>query len=103
MLIKCKDCGNSVSEHANICPKCGCPVEMSLNPNPVKKLNPFEEVCDFLDRNGKRVYCSCGYMIQYYKYGTSLEPRTLSCPDCGKKFRVTWDDYRSLTVTPIYE
>lgn len=27
-LIKCKECGNSISEHAKSCPNCGCPIEI---------------------------------------------------------------------------
>lgn len=25
-VIKCYECGNEMSEYANICPKCGCPL-----------------------------------------------------------------------------
>ena len=28
-LIKCSDCGKKVSDHAEVCPKCGCPVSIS--------------------------------------------------------------------------
>lgn len=30
-LIKCIECGNEVSEFAEICPKCGCPINIILN------------------------------------------------------------------------
>ena len=30
-LIKCIDCGNEVSSYAEACPKCGCPIQRSLD------------------------------------------------------------------------
>ena len=27
-LIKCKECGNEISENATACPHCGCPVNI---------------------------------------------------------------------------
>ena len=30
-LIKCVDCGNDVSSYADVCPKCGCPVQKSIS------------------------------------------------------------------------
>lgn len=30
-LIKCVECGNEVSSYAGTCPKCGCPVSVSIN------------------------------------------------------------------------
>lgn len=29
-LIKCSECSSDVSEEASVCPKCGCPVEVSV-------------------------------------------------------------------------
>lgn len=29
-LIKCSECGADVSEKASVCPKCGCPIEISI-------------------------------------------------------------------------
>jgi len=29
-LIKCIECGNNVSDQAEYCPKCGCPVELKI-------------------------------------------------------------------------
>jgi RNA polymerase subunit RPABC4/transcription elongation factor Spt4 len=37
-LIECKDCKNFVSSDAQICPKCGCPIEKSLEKTIEKKL-----------------------------------------------------------------
>ena len=36
-LIKCKECGSEVSEKAKTCPKCGCPVDFSLEKAITKK------------------------------------------------------------------
>ena len=33
-LIKCKECGNMVSDRAKTCPKCGCPVGNQANDDP---------------------------------------------------------------------
>ena len=33
MLIKCPECKNDVSEYANKCPNCGCPIEVIKNKN----------------------------------------------------------------------
>ena len=30
-LIKCPECGNEVSEFAEMCPKCGCPISIILD------------------------------------------------------------------------
>ena len=30
-LIKCIECGNDVSEYAEACPKCGCPIYIIKN------------------------------------------------------------------------
>lgn len=30
-LIKCPECGNNVSEYAESCPKCGCPMSVIKN------------------------------------------------------------------------
>ena len=30
-LIKCVECGNKVSDKAEYCPECGCPVEIRIN------------------------------------------------------------------------
>lgn len=32
-LIKCIDCGSDVSSYATTCPKCGCPVSVSIEKN----------------------------------------------------------------------
>ena len=42
-LIKCKECGGVVSDTAQCCPHCGCPVEYSLNLNQVKQHIPEDK------------------------------------------------------------
>jgi len=34
MLIKCKDCQGSVSDKADLCPHCGCPVKSNEEMDP---------------------------------------------------------------------
>ncbi len=33
-LIKCKECGNMISDKAKACPKCGCPLDAYSDPQP---------------------------------------------------------------------
>ena len=40
-LVKCKDCGNEVSDSAASCPKCGAPVP--------KTIGPDQEQCPFCE------------------------------------------------------
>ena len=37
-LIKCKDCGQMVSDRAVRCPKCGCPVAASLKETVIEEI-----------------------------------------------------------------
>ena len=30
-MIKCSECGSSISEKASICPKCGCPIKVTVD------------------------------------------------------------------------
>lgn len=43
-LIKCSECGADVSEKAVICPKCGCPVEVSLEEVRQKKKSNVKKI-----------------------------------------------------------
>ena len=61
-LIKCKECGGSVSDKAKTCPHCGCPVE--LLPPPI--------LCP-----------ECGHEVT---------PKDIKCPNCGcPSFRIFSD------------
>lgn len=49
-LIKCIECGNEVSTYADICPKCGCPVQKSINT--ANNCNKLVDVrVDFISNN----------------------------------------------------
>lgn len=51
MLIKCVECGHDVSEHAQACPNCGCPVSLSLKfPEPkIEDSDQLEELQEKLN------------------------------------------------------
>ncbi len=55
-LIKCIECGNEVSEFAEMCPKCGCPLSIILkskdNHHAIIKINDNKEY-DLTDFNKK--------------------------------------------------
>jgi endogenous inhibitor of DNA gyrase (YacG/DUF329 family) len=44
-LIKCPECGNKISEHAESCPSCGRPMRMSRKGN---AFDPFHDPIHFL-------------------------------------------------------
>lgn len=98
-LIKCIECGNNVSEYAESCPKCGCP--MSVIKNKIIKEN-FEkenqisnEQCPLcsakkphiITDNIKEVCSVCGYVFNenYVKKHKDLLPEKVlpTCPTCG--------------------
>ena len=47
MLINCSDCGKIVSDKAEICPKCSCPIEISIIENKIYNktisLSPYSD------------------------------------------------------------
>lgn len=45
-LIKCSECGHEISDKANACPNCGCPIEKGLVCKECgAELSPIDEVC----------------------------------------------------------
>ena len=54
-LILCKECNREISDKAEICPHCGCPVKESKN----------KKFC---------IYC-----------GESIDKECIVCPKCGKQ------------------
>lgn len=48
-LIRCIECGNEVSSYANVCPKCGCPVQKSIDSENDGKL--FDVVVSSISNN----------------------------------------------------
>lgn len=45
MLINCSDCGKIVSDKAEICPKCACPIEITIKENKIynKTISPYSD------------------------------------------------------------
>lgn len=72
-LVKCIECGNSVSDKANSCPKCGCPIADVQYNN--YKINPAAETtcphCKTLIDNSARVCKGCGAVKGYLYSRTS--------------------------------
>lgn len=49
-LIKCFECGTNVSEFAEKCPSCGCPIDVIKNPKKVENICIVNErKCDMSD------------------------------------------------------
>lgn len=98
-LIKCIECGNDVSEYADACPKCGCPISITKNKtikNEYKKNNQISnEKCPLCSGtkphiivdNIKEVCQICGYVFNedYVKKHEDLLPEIElpKCPTCG--------------------
>lgn len=49
-LIKCKECGNNISDKSKACPHCGCPTSFSLSSEPV----PGDSDCSYTERDKMR-------------------------------------------------
>lgn len=98
-LIKCIECGNDVSEYAEACPKCGCPISVIKNKiiekeheenNPIS--NERCPICKaglphIITDNIKEVCSVCGYVFNenYVKKHKDLLPEKNlpTCPTCG--------------------
>ncbi len=53
MLIKCPECKNDVSEYANKCPICGCPIEIIKNQN--NQTKDIETKIKNLEKENKKI------------------------------------------------
>lgn len=98
-LIKCIECGNDVSEYAEACPKCGCPISIIKNKIMEKEHeenNPISnEKCPIckaglphiITDNIKETCSVCGYVFNedYVKKHKDLLPEKVlpTCPTCG--------------------
>lgn len=98
-LIKCIECGNDVSEYAEACPKCGCPISIIKNKiiekeheenNPIS--NEKCPICKaglphIITDNIKETCSVCGYVFNedYVKKHKDLLPEKVlpTCPTCG--------------------
>lgn len=90
MLIKCKECGKEISDKANVCIHCGCPVE--------KNIQLSNDVCplcnnkEHIENKGRDTCAICGYVFnaeEYKKenpdwnYGSNVSSNFPHCPTCG--------------------
>lgn len=98
-LIKCIECGNDVSEYAEACPKCGCPMSViknkTIKENFEKENQISNEQCPLcsakkphiITDNIKEVCSVCGYVFNedYVKKHKDLLPEKVlpTCPTCG--------------------
>lgn len=98
-LIKCIECGNNVSEYAESCPKCGCPMSViknkTIKENFEKENQISNEQCPLCSAkkphiiidNIKEVCSVCGYVFNenYVKKHKDLLPEKIlpTCPTCG--------------------
>lgn len=98
-LIKCIECGNNVSEYAESCPKCGCPMSViknkTIKENFEKENQISNEQCPLcsakkphiITDNIKEVCSVCGYVFNenYVKKHKDLLPEKNlpTCPTCG--------------------
>lgn len=98
-LIKCIECGNNVSEYAESCPKCGCPMSViknkTIKENFEKENQISNEQCPLcsakkphiITDNIKEVCSVCGYVFNedYVKKHKDLLPEKVlpTCPTCG--------------------
>ena len=80
-LITCIDCGQSVSDHAEICPHCGCPISLSLENQKTSNNNNIFYKCPLCKKpypNGTLKCNVCGYTTLH----TPPKPTTPECPYC---------------------
>lgn len=108
-LIKCIECGNDVSEYAEACPKCGCPISVIKSKtieiqheenNPIS--NEKCPICSakkphIITDNIKETCSVCGYVFNedYVKKHKDLLPKAPvpKCPTCGST------DIRKISTT----
>lgn len=97
-LMKCPECGNSVSDKSRDCIHCGYPIKEYLSEK--AKQEAFTEIfkckqCGFQNEVGTDYCRECGTRITDYKdstralgnkeeYDYTSVPHTI-CPNCGKK------------------
>lgn len=60
-LVKCPECGKTVSDRATVCPHCGCPLSVKLKPKPAKaNFLKCEECGHIIDHSmSECVNCGC--------------------------------------------
>jgi len=54
-LIKCCECATEVSEYADKCPKCGCPVAISLEKNAASVIEAQQKIAEQAKLDAEKV------------------------------------------------
>lgn len=71
-LIKCSECGNNVSDKAQSCPSCGCPIDIITKTLTEQQIDEANEV----------------ELIQCPECKFAVEKNEESCHECGYPFEV---------------
>ena len=89
-LIKCKECGKEISDKAEMCPNCGCPIEL-------KKIFACEKCGTIVDDNA--IFCpNCNGLFEI-KY--SKNKRFWESLDYDQQKRLTKEFYHRKDVIPM--
>ena len=76
-LIKCTECGHSISDRASSCPNCGCPIAKGR----------YCEECGSVLSSNDKVCPTCGCPVGETTFckecGEPLNPMDQTCPSCG--------------------
>ena len=100
-LIKCNECGKEMSDHAKICPNCGCPFAMAkeVNKEEIEEYNlnktdilwyeklgkeiPLQEIKSFQKKHQMWVMMGVFLcflpLIPYFEYKQQDKPKTERC------------------------
>lgn len=86
-LIKCIECGQLVSENAECCPNCGCPIEarhsheQSVKQNVIVCPECGQEVSEHIDSCPN---CGCPFEARPLQEQMPKQSTSCVCPECGK-------------------
>lgn len=84
-LIQCTECGHTVSDRAEICPGCGCPVKLILEEQ--QKLAQEEISLKQKTEESKKQIESI-HQIQCPSCGEMTSSRKIKCENCGENIAI---------------
>lgn len=100
-LIKCKECGATISDKANVCPKCGCPTEHDN----LREESEHEDQEDAPKRFGK-LWIAIGVLVLAFIVGGSITyfkmGRSDASEDTINKDSVELPTARVVKLTPEF-
>lgn len=100
-LIKCKECGATISDKANVCPKCGCPIEHDN----FREESEHEDQEDAPKRFGK-LWIAIGVLVLALIVGGSITYFKIGRSDAGEdtinKDTVELPTARVVKLTPEF-